>query len=114
MADIPVIIEGAHEGKVWGIRFLRHIERNSMRVFLVPADSNNIKYEYEVLLNELKMYSPELLDKKRILAISKADLLDEDLKDEIRKDLPEIQRVFFSSVTGEELPLSRIDMDNIE
>ncbi len=101
MADIPGIIEGAHEGKGLGIRFLRHIERNSMLVFLVPADSNNIKYEYEVLLNELKMYSPELLDKKRILAISKADLLDEDLKDEIRKDLPEIQRVFFSSVTGE-------------
>ena len=101
MADIPGIIEGAHEGKGLGIRFLRHIERNSMLVFLVPADSRNIQSEYEVLLNELKMYSPELLDKKRILAISKSDLLDEELKDEIRKDLPDISRVFFSSITGE-------------
>lgn len=101
MADIPGIIEGAHEGKGLGIRFLRHIERNSMLVFLVPADSKNIKDEYEVLLNELKMYSPELLDKKRILAISKSDLLDEELKEEIRKDLPDISRVFFSSITGE-------------
>lgn len=101
MADIPGIIEGAHEGKGLGIRFLRHIERNSMLVFLVPADSRNITNEYEVLLNELKMYSPELLDKKRILAISKSDLLDEELKDEIRKDLPDISRVFFSSITGE-------------
>ncbi|NMC38651.1 MAG: GTPase ObgE [Bacteroidales bacterium] len=101
MADIPGIIEGAHEGKGLGIRFLRHIERNSMLVFLVPADSKNIKNEYEVLLNELKMYSPELLDKKRILAISKSDLLDEELKDEIRMDLPDISRVFFSSVTRE-------------
>ena len=100
MADIPGIIEGAHEGKGLGIRFLRHIERNSMLLFMVPADSKNIKEEYEILVNELKMYNPELLDKKRILAISKSDLLDEELMDEIRKDLPEIPRVFFSSLTG--------------
>lgn len=100
MADIPGIIEGAHEGKGLGIRFLRHIERNSMLLFLIPADSRNIREEYEILLNELKKYNPELLDKKRILAISKSDLLDEELMNEVRKDVPDIQRVFFSSVTG--------------
>lgn len=103
MADIPGIIEGAHEGKGLGIRFLRHIERNSMLLFLVPADSKDIKGEYEILVNELKMYNPELLDKKRILSISKSDLLDEELMNEIRKDLPDIPRVFFSSVTGQGL-----------
>jgi GTP-binding protein len=101
MADIPGIIEGAHEGKGLGIRFLRHIERNSMLLFIVPADSKNINNEYEILVNELKMYNPELLDKKRILAISKSDMLDEELKKEIRKDLPEISRVFISSITGD-------------
>lgn len=100
MADIPGIIEGAHEGKGLGIRFLRHIERNSMLLFLIPADSRNIREEYEILLNELKKYNPELLDKKRMLAISKSDLLDEELMNEVRKDVPDIQRVFFSSVTG--------------
>src|SRR5512136_2862654 len=94
MADIPGIIEGAHEGKGLGIRFLRHIERNSMLLFLVPADSKNIKEEYEILLNELKMYNPELLDKKRVLAISKSDMLDEELMNEIRLDLPDIPRIF--------------------
>ena len=79
MADIPGIIEGAHEGKGLGIRFLRHIERNSMLLFIIPADSKNIKGEYEILVNELKMYNPELLDKKRVLAISKSDMLDEEL-----------------------------------
>jgi GTPase len=103
MADIPGIIEGAHEGKGLGIRFLRHIERNSILLFMVPADSKNIKDEYNILLNELKMYNPELLDKKRILAISKSDMLDDELKDEIRKDLPDISRIFISSVTGEGL-----------
>ncbi len=103
MADIPGIIEGAHEGKGLGIRFLRHIERNSMLLFMVPADSKDIKAEYEILVNELKMYNPELLDKKRILSISKSDLLDEELIDEIRKDLPDIPRVFFSSITGQGL-----------
>jgi GTPase len=101
MADIPGIIEGAHEGKGLGIRFLRHIERNSMLLFIIPSDSKNIKEEYEILVNELKMYNPELLDKKRLLGISKSDLTDEELKNEIRKELPDISCVFFSSVTGE-------------
>jgi GTP-binding protein len=101
MADIPGIIEGAHEGKGLGVRFLRHIERNSMLLFLVPADSKNIRGEYEILVNELKMYNPELLDKKRILAISKSDMLDEELMNEIREDLPDISRIFISSLTGQ-------------
>jgi GTP-binding protein len=101
MADIPGIIEGAHEGKGLGIRFLRHIERNSMLLFIVPADSKNIPEEYKILVNELKMYNPELLDKKRLLGISKSDLLDEELKNEIRKELPDVSRAFFSSVTGD-------------
>ena len=101
MADIPGIIEGAHEGKGLGIRFLRHIERNSMLLFIIPADSKNIFGEYEILVNELKMFNPELLDKKRLLGISKSDLLDEELKIEIRKELPDVSRVFFSSITGE-------------
>jgi len=100
MADIPGIIEGAHEGKGLGIRFLRHIERNSILLFMVPADSKNIREEYEILLNELRSYNPELLDKKRVLAVSKSDLLDEELIDEIRKDLPDLPRVFISSHTG--------------
>ena len=103
MADIPGIIEGAHEGKGLGIRFLRHIERNSMLIFLVPADSSNIRKEYEILIGELKMYNPELLDKKRILAISKSDLLDEELTAEIKKDLPPVPSVFFSSFTSQGL-----------
>jgi GTP-binding protein len=101
MADIPGIIEGAHEGKGLGIRFLRHIERNSMLLFMVPADSNNIREEYEILVNELKMYNPELLDKNRVLAISKSDLLDDELMNEIRNDLPDLPRVFISSLTGQ-------------
>jgi GTP-binding protein len=100
MADIPGIIEGAHEGKGLGVRFLRHIERNSMLLFMVPADSKNIRQEYDILVNELRQYNPELLDKKRILAISKSDMLDEELTNELRKDLPEIPRVFISSLTG--------------
>lgn len=101
VADIPGIIEGAHEGKGLGIKFLRHIERNSILLFIVPADSRDIKEEYEILVNELKMYNPELLDKKRVLAISKSDLLDEELLDEMKNDLPEIPRVFISSFTGQ-------------
>jgi GTP-binding protein len=101
MADIPGIIEGAHEGKGLGIRFLRHIERNSMLLFLIPADSKNIREEYDILVNELRMYNPDLLDKKRLLAISKSDMLDEELMNEIRNDLPDIQRVFISSLTGQ-------------
>ncbi len=99
MADIPGIIEGAHEGKGLGIRFLRHIERNSILLFMVPADSMDIKAEYEILLNELRMYNPQLLDKKRVLAISKSDLLDEELMKETRKNLPDIPRVFISSIS---------------
>jgi len=101
MADIPGIIEGAHTGRGLGLRFLRHIERNSMLLFLIPADSKDIKTEYKILLNELKQYNPELLVKDRILAISKSDLLDEELEKEIKKTLPrKIPHVFISSVTG--------------
>ena len=103
MADIPGIIEGAHEGKGLGIRFLRHIERNSMLLFLIPADSKNIANEYEILVNELKMYNPELLDKKRILAISKSDMLDAELIAEIREELPPVPSLFISSFTGKGL-----------
>jgi GTP-binding protein len=101
MADIPGIIEGAHEGRGLGIRFLRHIERNALLLFLVPADSKDIFKEYEILINELREYNPELLDKPKLLAISKSDMLDEELKSEMRKDLPPIPFVFISSITGE-------------
>ncbi len=101
MADIPGIIEGAHEGKGLGLRFLRHIERNSMLLFMVPADSEDIYAQYEILVNELKMYNPELLDKKRALAITKCDLVDDQAKKKIAKHLPDIPAVFISSVTGE-------------
>jgi GTPase len=101
MADIPGIIEGASEGKGLGLRFLRHIERNAVLLFLVPADSKGIHDEYKILLNELAQFNPELLDKQRILAISKSDLLDDELREEIRKDLPEVPYCFLSSVTGE-------------
>lgn len=100
MADIPGIIEGAAEGKGLGIRFLRHIERNPLLLFLVPADAKDIRTEYEILLNELRKYNPELLDKKRLLAISKSDMLDEELIAEMRKELPEnIECIFISSIT---------------
>ncbi len=101
MADIPGIIEGAAEGKGLGHYFLRHIERNSILLFLVPADADNIVDEYHTLLNELKKYNPELLDKKRILSISKSDMLDEELMSEIEKELPkDIPHIFISSFTG--------------
>jgi len=107
MADIPGIIEGAHEGKGLGLRFLRHIERNSTLLFLVSCDSKDIVDEYKILLNELKKYNPELLDKKRILGISKADLMDDELEEEMRKDLNKrlkgknkVPFLFFSSATG--------------
>ena len=103
MADIPGIIEGAHEGKGLGLRFLRHIERNSVLLFLVPADSDDIHKEYEVLLNELKQYNPELLDKQRLLAISKSDMLDDELIEEIKQDLPDVPYVFISSVAQQGL-----------
>jgi len=104
MADIPGIIEGAHEGKGLGLRFLRHIERNSALLFLIPADSADHKKEYEILVNELKQYNPDLLDKTRILAISKSDMLDDELKEEIRKELPEgIETLFISAVAQQGL-----------
>ncbi len=98
MADIPGIIEGAHEGKGLGLRFLRHIERNSVLLFLVPCDSNDIADEYNILLRELQQYNPELLDKQRLLAVTKSDMIDEELKAEIRKELPDVPYVFISSV----------------
>ena len=107
MADIPGIIEGASEGKGLGVRFLRHIERNSSLLFLVSCQSDNIYEEYKILLNELKQYNPELLDKQRILAISKCDTIDEELITELEKDLNKrmkgkfkIPYIFFSSQTG--------------
>jgi len=98
MADIPGIIEGAHLGKGLGLRFLRHIERNSLLLFMIPADSNDIHAEYKVLLNELKQYNPELLHKERLLAITKSDMLDDELIADIKKDLPKIPYLFISSV----------------
>ena len=104
VADLPGIIEGAAEGKGLGHRFLRHIERNSVLLFIIPADSNDHKKEYEILYNELEAYNPELLHKKRILGISKSDLLDEELKEEITKELPEgIDHIFFSAATQENI-----------
>lgn len=101
MADIPGIIEGASEGKGLGLRFLRHIERNSVLLFLVPADADNIKHEFDILLNELQEFNPELLDKERLLAISKSDLLDDELKEALKAELPEnVPYVFMSSHTG--------------
>ncbi len=103
MADIPGIIEGAHEGRGLGIRFLRHIERNSILLFMVPADTNDIAKEYKILLNELKEYNPELLHKKRLLAISKCDLLDDELetaiKKEVKKTVKGVEVLFISSHT---------------
>lgn len=103
VADIPGIIEGAHLGKGLGLRFLRHIERNSVLLFMVPSDSMDIHAEYNVLLKELALYNPELLDKKRILAITKSDLLDDELMDEIKKVLPTITTVFISSIAQQGL-----------
>ncbi len=104
MADIPGIIEGASEGKGLGLRFLRHIERNSLLLFMVPGDTNDIKKEYEVLLNELNNFNPELNDKHRVLAVTKCDLLDEELIEMLRETLPtDLPVVFISSVTGQGL-----------
>jgi len=101
MADIPGIIEGAAEGKGLGLRFLRHIERNSILLFMVPIDSDDIAGEYKILLRELDKYNPELLDKNRIFAVTKADMLDDELIEEVRKQLPtELNVVFISSITG--------------
>ncbi len=104
MADIPGIIEGASQGKGLGLRFLRHIERNSLLLFLVPADSDDIVKEYSILLNELRKFNPELLDKDRILAISKSDMLDDELKEELTKELPKgVDTLFISSVAQQGL-----------
>jgi GTP-binding protein len=104
MADIPGIIEGASEGKGLGLRFLRHIERNSLLLFMIPADTHDIRKEYEVLHRELVQYNPELLTKNRVLAITKSDMLDEELTGALSEDLPEgIPAVFISSVTGQGL-----------
>jgi len=101
MADIPGIIEGAAEGKGLGIRFLRHIERNSLLLFIIPADARDIGAEYDILLNELKKYNPELLDKKRLLAISKSDMLDDELRAGLKKEIPKgVPSVFISSITN--------------
>ena len=99
MADIPGIIEGAHEGKGLGLRFLRHIERNSILLFMVPADADDIKKEYEILLNELKQYNPELMAKEHMLAITKSDMLDDELMAEmVALGMPDVPYLFISSV----------------
>ena len=101
MADIPGIIEGAHEGKGIGTRFLRHIERNSVLLFMIPADSDDIQHDYDILLGELTQYNPELLDKQRLLAITKCDMIDEELEEQMRPLLPkDIPSIFISSVSG--------------
>ena len=102
VADLPGIIEGAAEGKGLGHRFLRHIERNAVLLFMIPADSNDHAKEYEILLNELEQFNPELLDKKRIIAISKSDMLDDELKEAISATLPtDIDHLFISSVANQ-------------
>lgn len=102
MADIPGIIEGASEGKGLGLRFLRHIERNAVLLFMVSADTNDIRADYEVLLREIREFNPELNDKSRVLAVTKSDLLDDELREELAKELPDdLPTVFISSVTGD-------------
>ena len=104
MADIPGIIEGAHEGKGLGVRFLRHIERNSCLLFMIPADSDDIKKEYKILAKELKLYNKELVNKPRIIGISKSDLLDDELKKMLAKELPKkIPHVFFSALANDNI-----------
>jgi GTP-binding protein len=103
MADIPGIIEGASEGKGLGLRFLRHIERNSLLLFMVPCDAKDIADEYRILLKELQQYNPELLDKQRILAVTKSDMIDDELKVEIEKELPDVPFLFISSVAQQGL-----------
>jgi len=104
MADIPGIIEGASEGKGLGLRFLRHIERNAVLLFMIPADSSDIRQDYEVLLNELRQFNPDLADKSRVLAISKSDMLDDELREAIQAELPEgVPTIFISAVTGQGL-----------
>jgi len=103
MADIPGLIEGASEGRGLGHRFLRHIERNSMLIFLIPADSKDICREYQILLQELEKYNPELLDKRRLLVVSKSDLLDEELMEEVARELPDVRYHFISAIANQGL-----------
>jgi GTP-binding protein len=103
IADIPGIIEGAHEGKGLGHRFLKHIERNAVLLFLIPADSPDYKKEYETLLHELSEFNPEMLHKRRIVAISKSDMLDDELKAAISREFSDVQPLFFSSVAEQGL-----------
>jgi GTP-binding protein len=104
IADLPGIIEGAAEGKGLGHRFLRHIERNSILLFLIPADANDHRKEFDILLNELEQYNPDLLHKQFIIAISKSDMLDDELKTAISKELPQnVQHIFISSITNQGL-----------
>ncbi len=100
VADIPGIIEGAHEGKGLGHRFLRHIERNSILLFMIPVDTSDIRSVYDILINELRMYNPELLDKKRVLAITKCDMADDEILEATSPLLPPVPAVFISSVSG--------------
>ena len=101
MADIPGIIEGASEGKGLGLRFLRHVERNAVLLFMVPADTDSIRKEYDVLLRELTAFNPDLQDKQRVLAVTKCDMLDDELIEAMKDDLPDVPVVFISSVTGQ-------------
>ncbi len=101
MADIPGIIEGASEGKGLGLRFLRHVERNAVLLFMVPADATDIRQEYSILLNELTAFNPDLQDKQRILAVTKCDMLDEELMEAMKQELPDVPVVFISSITGQ-------------
>jgi GTPase len=103
MADIPGIIEGAHTGKGLGLKFLRHIERNSLLLFMIPADSENISQEFSILKRELEMFNPDLLDKKRILAITKCDMLDQEMMEQMKADIPDIPYIFISSVAQQGL-----------
>ena len=101
MADIPGIIEGASEGRGLGLRFLRHIERNSLLLFMVPGDTDDIKKEYEILLNEVRTFNPDMMDKQRVLAITKCDLLDDELMEMLSRDLPDdLPHVFISAVAN--------------
>lgn len=114
LADIPGIIEGASEGKGLGYRFLRHIERNSVLLFLIPADTEDYYKEYQILLNELEKYNPELVDKDRLIAISKSDLLDEELENEIRKTFPEnFKLLFISAVSQKNLVVLKDELWNL-
>jgi GTP-binding protein len=103
MADIPGIIEGAAEGKGLGLRFLRHIERNSVLLFIIPGDSEDVRKEWDILNEELRKHNPQLMHKEKILGISKKDLIDDEILSWIKPDLPDVPFVFFSSVTGEGL-----------